>query len=486
MKFKKFLLLGLLVVGGIAPTTIYADTINNIEQKQNLTFYINNQQINDGMLMQVVNEFWVSASETFTHLGGKVYWQEDEQKMYIELKGKLIVLGVNDPIMWTQTRNITLTSSPQWFGEHLMISTQVLKELGYSVIYEERLHTVYVQESTMSQGINPAGDGSSSTNTNEGNIDTTGWLNDDGIQMFAGLTGLSYNASNDELIFDQMIQANQLTIEDKYWSRQLIIKLTGNAIANLNDGNWIGKLGKLNGVSVLHTNEAVQITLSTDTVCAAEVEIVDGKTIIKLVKPKDKYNKIIVIDPGHGGDDLGTSFQGFSEKDLTLLYGRTLCQKIEQDNDMKVYTTRPEDKFAIETKGELGQQYPTKPMRVQLSNEIEPDLFISVHVNYYVSETASGTETQYYPDDSDRRSKEIATLVQQALIDEFSMKNRGLKDGRNLFVVNATNAPAILIETGFISNDEDRSKLTAVDYPERFANAVYTSIVKYYEQKREQ
>ena len=470
MKLKKWMLLGLVVGSCLAPMTTYANTTTSIEQQKAIALYVNGGVVSEGLPVKVGESILVSAIETFQQLGAVITWQENEKKLYVEIDGKLAIMGINDTTLWIDGETRSLDIAPQKVDQRVMISVQVLRELGYEVSYNEVLQKVDIN------GMNSA------QNSGEG-LGKSDGLNNVQMPVTLGqLTSMHYEASTNTLTFDEAINSGCIEVEDNYWERKLILRVTGTEAMNLCEGKWTGSLGHLKGVLVEKGSKGVKITISTDTVCAAKIEDVEGKACIQLVKPREMYSRIIVIDPGHGGDDNGTSYQSIYEKNLTLTYGKELYNRLEQDPSIKVYITRAEDKYATAETGGVGLQYPTKEMRVNLANEIAPDLYISVHVNYWKVRTTSGTETHYYPDAKDTRSKQFASLVQKALIKEFGTKDRGLKDGSGLMVINSTNAPAILIETGFISNDGDRKMLIASDYAGRFANAIYECIIKYYEQ----
>lgn len=182
----------------------------------------------------------------------------------------------------------------------------------------------------------------------------------------------------------------------------------------------------------------------------------------------ESNQKVIVIDAGHGAHDPGAQYGDLLEKDLTLAMSQAVAEKIRSESDITVYTTRDDDSYLALLE------------RSEFSNSINPDLFISIHVNSVDNNTtASGIET-YYTEKEDIRNKVFATMVQEALIDEFGTRNRGVKT--NTFVVTKyTNAPAVLIEIGFITNESDRAMMTAPDFTQRYAEAVYGSIMAYYQ-----
>jgi len=148
----------------------------------------------------------------------------------------------------------------------------------------------------------------------------------------------------------------------------------------------------------------------------------------------------IVLDPGHGGADpgavLGNRFEKNDNLNLALAVGRIL-----QSRGHRVVYTRTTD------------INPTLAERARISNNANADIFVSFHRNGSTNPSATGIENWVRPTPS-AREVENATRVLNRMADLNIYQNRGVKRG-NFFVLNATNAPAMLIETGFITNAND-------------------------------
>jgi len=146
----------------------------------------------------------------------------------------------------------------------------------------------------------------------------------------------------------------------------------------------------------------------------------------------------ITIDAGHGseaGKDQGAESRGMKEGIYTLNLSRALDREL-QIRGYNTTLTRPTDKFVS-----LGN-------RVRISNRNNTDLFVSLHANSYDT-LANGFEVLHYP--NSRKSIKASQAVLDAFAEAYpNLVNRGLKPRRNLFVLRATNSPAILIETQFL------------------------------------
>ena len=102
-------------------------------------------------------------------------------------------------------------------------------------------------------------------------------------------------------------------------------------------------------------------------------------------------------------------------------------------------------------------------------------MFISVHCNSFSTPSANGVETLYYP--TSKNGARLAECVQNALLKQTGLFNRGCKMRRDLHVLKATKSPAILVETAFISNPEEEKLLR--DKPEIFAEGIFKGIENY-------
>lgn len=176
-------------------------------------------------------------------------------------------------------------------------------------------------------------------------------------------------------------------------------------------------------------------------------------------------SRIICIDPGHGGKDPGAVNGEYQEKRLALEIAYKLTDKITP-YDFKVLLTRQGDKY-------LSLQE-----RCDMANKCKCDLFISIHINSATNPAANGIETLCY---EEFQSKNLAKYIQKALISATGAKDRGVKVTNMLYVLNNTKMPAVLIEAGFISNQEDLYSLVDDDYQDKIAGAIALGICDYFQ-----
>ena len=166
---------------------------------------------------------------------------------------------------------------------------------------------------------------------------------------------------------------------------------------------------------------------------------------------------LVYIDPGHGGIDPGAAGGGQAEKDLALEISKKLAEQLTA-NGVKAKLTRTED---VST---------TLASRCGAANGARADVFVSIHLNSNSGTPATGIETLVYSTGS--KAYSLAQTVQTAIVQTTGATDRGVKLRPGLYVLKATNMPAILVETGFINNDADRARLCDPAYQTALAAAI--------------
>ena len=173
-------------------------------------------------------------------------------------------------------------------------------------------------------------------------------------------------------------------------------------------------------------------------------------------------NRVVVIDPGHGGLDTG-ALRGLTlEKDLTLSIAQKVKTILKEAGMKKVLMTRYEDKtLSLEE-------------RVEYANKKDADIYVSIHINASVKSEIKGIETHYYT----QSGYKVAQVIHEELLDNVDAEDRGLFKSK-FYVINHTKAPAVLLELGFISNEQERSSLTSEKRQTDSAQAIADGIINY-------
>ena len=176
----------------------------------------------------------------------------------------------------------------------------------------------------------------------------------------------------------------------------------------------------------------------------------------------------ILIDPGHGGNDKGTiaNDKETFEKDITLKIGALVAQKLTKQKDVQAIISRNEDKYV------------SLADRANLANEQDVDVLVSIHLNGQTGGSdAIGLET-YYTKEKDDGSHELAKQIQETVTSYVDVRDRGVKTER-FQVLLQSKMPAVLVECGFLTNDEEAKKLKDEAYQETLAEGIAQGILTY-------
>ncbi|RKD28987.1 N-acetylmuramoyl-L-alanine amidase family protein [Thermohalobacter berrensis] len=208
-----------------------------------------------------------------------------------------------------------------------------------------------------------------------------------------------------------------------------------------------------------------------------EVEFSFVKEKIEEKEEDSKYSdKVIVIDPGHGGKDPGT--HGYvtkvKEKYLNLKVALKLNEKLKELG-FKTVLTRESDKFV-----DLYE-------RADIANAADGDLFVSIHFNAHPKRDVSGIQTFYCPAyESELKTEDnfpFAEAIHLALLEELKREDRDIIRKPEFVVVRETKMPAVLVELGFLTNEEEEMLAVTDSYQDRAAQAIVNGIIKYLESK---
>lgn len=179
---------------------------------------------------------------------------------------------------------------------------------------------------------------------------------------------------------------------------------------------------------------------------------------------------VVVVDAGHGGLDEGCSSDETLEKEINLAIARQVEAKLTQLGYL-VVMARTED------------IYIAKEDRVDMANRYEADAYVSIHQNSYEEKDVKGIETWYDATDTTRDSKRLAQLVNQETVRKTGAQERQLQGDSQLHVTTQTTMPACLIETGFLSNAQEKAQLITPEYQELIAAGIVQGIDYFFHPK---
>ena len=195
----------------------------------------------------------------------------------------------------------------------------------------------------------------------------------------------------------------------------------------------------------------------------------DGYIYIALDHPDTVYDKIVVIDAGHGGNDTGTYSSDLTEVEstYTLSVAKHLKKLFADNKQIRAYFTRLEDEeVSLEE-------------RAKLANELNADYFVSIHLNGSDSDTQNsfGMEALYYNHD-DLDSMKFAQTCLNQMIASSERVNRGVQKRKDLYVLKHTTMPSTILELGFMCNDSDMRFIQKKSSRKKIATGIYNGIVQ--------
>lgn len=190
-------------------------------------------------------------------------------------------------------------------------------------------------------------------------------------------------------------------------------------------------------------------------------------------------NKVIVVDPGHGGIDPGSKGPtGAVEEDITLEVARKLATVLSQAGAIVLMTRESDMDLSEEGGSLLTRKRQDLAKRVALANEHAADAFVSVHVNSFKSGPSEhGAQTFYQP--GSEEGKKLATSIQSELIRLLKNTKRKAK-AVDYYTTRNAKMPAVIVEIGFISNAKEEKLMGDVDYQGKLAYVIYSGTVKYF------
>lgn len=287
------------------------------------------------------------------------------------------------------------------------------------------------------------------------------------------LKNMRYDKNANVLYLDKKdkIDTGSVKFEDHYLDGYFDVTLPGDYESDYGYGTYDVKGTVVENIEVSTKGVNTTFRFKQNRISAYEVTDEGDSYAIRVKNPKEVYDKVLLLDAGHGGKDPGTSGNGMQEKNLNLTIAQKIAQKL-QGSGIKVYMTRDSD------------VYPENSTRAKTANDIA-DLMVSIHMNSG-PETANGTETLYqvHANDNGARltSKQLAEILQGKVVSATGNTNRGAKLWTDVLILNRTTVPSVIVEVIFITNTGDALKISNPAYQDQVAQAIADGIqeaVKY-------
>ncbi|MCM1113082.1 MAG: N-acetylmuramoyl-L-alanine amidase [Muribaculum sp.] len=184
---------------------------------------------------------------------------------------------------------------------------------------------------------------------------------------------------------------------------------------------------------------------------------------------KERCDILVAIDPGHGGEDEGCSRKDVLEKEINLQIAQAVEQRLTEQGYQVLLLREGDESLTLEE-------------RVNRANRRNADLYVSIHQNACEEQDSkvSGIEVWYNATKGGDGSERLARLIHNNLIQYSGAKDRDCIADESLYVIRETQMPACLVETGFLSNRQERELLATQDYQDKLAEGIASGIDLYF------
>ena len=188
----------------------------------------------------------------------------------------------------------------------------------------------------------------------------------------------------------------------------------------------------------------------------------------------------VVLDAGHGGEDGGaSSADGILEKELNLSVA-FLLRDLLQANGIEVVMTRTSDTLLYDKNADYQGRKKALDFaeRLRIANEVPDSVFVSIHMNTYPRADCNGLQVWY--SQNHPSSKAIAHALQDSVRTHLQHSNhRDVKAaGSNIYLLKQLQSPAVLVECGFLSNEEEASRLCDTNYQRALAFSLFLALAQ--------
>lgn len=272
------------------------------------------------------------------------------------------------------------------------------------------------------------------------------------------------------------VEGKDITITNDYFTKTVYVRFAKGVDDYSNEYSVRGSSNNIASLSYYKDGEAYVLEIGLDKACELSYFYKDGYLCMELVDPHEIYDKIIVIDAGHGGRQPGAVKKDIYEKDLNLDIVKQIKEVFEEagHDNIKIYYTR------------LTDTNPTLEERVDLANNLNADLFISIHNNASSSgrfTDENGTMVLYSPgDEGSYTSTRLAEICLEHVTESTGSTDLGLVDGDYVYIVRTSKVPVALVEVGYMTNTDELENLQDAEYQRKVAEGVYNAIMAAFEE----
>lgn len=235
------------------------------------------------------------------------------------------------------------------------------------------------------------------------------------------------------------------------------------------------------------TKTLISVSLICVILIAASIGVVTkiyGRDLHLISADAIPFEKIVILDAGHGGEDPGTvGVTGVYEKDLNLQMVLQIGELLEERGYVVVYT-RTDDRLLYTEEENIKGIRKTSDLknRCKAANKYPDSILVSIHMNSFGDGKYSGLQVYYSSNDDESRG--LAEKIQSSVRDGLQKENkRVIKEGKGMYILDKSEPTSVLIECGFLSNKVECEKLSEKEYQKELSFSIVCGIIEYIEEK---
>lgn len=429
-----------------------------------VSLFVNGEKIESDMPAIIMNDrTLVPARAVFEKLGAEVAWDEIQKKVTVAFENTDVQLTVNSDTALVNGESKKLDSPAKIINDRTMIPVRFPAEaIGCSVTWNDSDASVNID---MAYGfVNVTGVNSvyengfvTTTVSLDGEVDGTSHFTLSGNRIVVDIEGAKLNAAYPDKSFENLdvkrIRTGQFRL------KPYVLRLVADV------ESIVDYTVEKNGNSVVFRVRA------TEKQAEVQKPVVDLSWDNGIKLSDSAKSKLVLIDPGHGGSDVGAvgrdgGVDVLYEKDVNLAVSQYLYGYLSEAG-AKLYMMRNDDSTV------------SLYDRPEIANNIGADLYVSVHSNSFGTDKPFGTTVLYYADGGGNTvGKTLARNIQSEIVATLGTHDRGLTNGSEMYVIRKTAMPSVIVEMAFISNPNDRQILADDNCRRLLAQSIARGIIK--------
>ena len=435
----------------------------------------------------------VPVAAIAVYAGADVSWDEERQEVTITRDDKTILLKINSAAVMVNGEEKTLPSQVpakiitfQNRGRTMVPVAFIAQELGLEVAWDEAARTVRITTpaAAVNEPVQPVTPGNLPPVSDEFQGELLS-LSDISISLNGDLPEIRLKTGGKTLFSSMRLVSPDRLVFDLH---NALLMITDPHKLQPNNTIFIEALENPYLESVRSSQFEINpstVRLVFDMKASADYQVAydehNNEMVIRLLtdstdstnSPVTQTNKLIVIDPGHGGSDPGAIFPQLNlyEKNIVLAVAKQTKSLLETAG-FQVTMTRSDD------------SYVSLFDRVEIANQLQADLFVSIHVNAATQGHTKGVETIYYPSEKDpedfRENRALAAIFHEEVTKALGAYSFRIDARENLIVLRETKMPAVLTELGFVTNPDEERLLATAGYHHSAAEGIFNAVMRYF------